>query len=332
MLTKCKVLVTGANGFLGANTVVRLIKNGYSVRAMVRKGRNRTSLKNLDCEIFEGEIINIFDIEKAVKDCEYIVHCAANTSQSLVKWNTYKRANIDSTALLIEVCKKNPISKFVFVSTSNCFTNGTKENPGTENSGFMPWLRKSGYAKSKFIAQRIVLNEVKTSNFPAVVVAPTFMIGSRDMRPSSGKLLLYGLQNRIVFYPPGGKNFVDVELVAEAICNSLTHGKVGECYLLSGHNLSYREFFAELKKFSGKRQIFIPVPLWVLCLISYLSDIFSGITGLSLPLNRVNRKLLCLDNYFGNNKAIQELNLKTTDIRQAIEKAFRWFKENEYLK
>lgn len=331
MPIKHTVLVTGANGLLGSNIVSQLITKGYNVRAIVRKGSNRNALKDLNCEITEGNITNIFDLETALEGCSFVIHSAARTRQFPNNWKLYRQANINSTALLIESCKKHNIKRFIYVSTANCFSNGTLENPGTEESGFMSWLKRSGYAYSKYIAQQMVLEEAMQNNFPAIVVAPTFMIGARDAKPSSGKLLIYGLKNRIIFYPPGGKSFIDVEHAAEATVNALQKGKIGECYLLSGANLSYRDFFVELKKYHKKNQLLIPIPIYCLKMVAYFFSLMEFIFRISLPLNLTNLRLLCLDNYFNNNKARSELELKTTSIHSSIEKAKHWFKMNKYL-
>ncbi|MEM6377265.1 MAG: NAD-dependent epimerase/dehydratase family protein, partial [Bacteroidota bacterium] len=76
-----KVLVTGANGFLGANVVRQLLKSGYTVRAMVRPNANRIALEGLDCEFFQGQITQQEALREAVAGCQYIVHSAALTNQ-----------------------------------------------------------------------------------------------------------------------------------------------------------------------------------------------------------------------------------------------------------
>ena len=59
-----KVLVTGATGFIGSHLVERLIRDGFDVRALVRKRDNETRedtfelLKKLNVEIFEGDLLD----------------------------------------------------------------------------------------------------------------------------------------------------------------------------------------------------------------------------------------------------------------------------------
>jgi dihydroflavonol-4-reductase len=331
MPEKQKVLVTGANGLLGANIVWQLGNHElYSARAMVRKGANMLSLQGAKYELFEGNISAKEDIVKALDGCDFVIHCAARTSQHPSDLKHYQEANIDSTKLIIEACLKKGIKRMVFVSTTNCFTNGTIQSPGTEEGEFMPWLKKSGYAYSKYLAQEMVLDAVKKENLPAVVVAPGFLVGPRDAKPSSGKLILYGMNNRFIFCPPGGKSFVDAEFAAEAAINALTAESPGDTWLLTGENLSYLEFFRQMSRLTSNKKIIIPIPRFILRTAAYFCDVLESIFRISLPFNSTNQKLLCLDNYFSNQKALMELGMKPTDLQPAIKKALDWFELNGY--
>ena len=143
-----KVLVTGANGFLGANVVRQLLKAGYAVRAMVRPNCNMTALEGVACEYFYGQITSTESIRNALSGCQYVVHSAALTAQQTT-YQAYEQINIRSTEKLINASINSNIKRLVFVSTANCQTNGTLAKSGDESGGFMPWLRKSGYAYSR---------------------------------------------------------------------------------------------------------------------------------------------------------------------------------------
>ena len=327
-----KVLVTGANGLLGANIVRQLNNLEYLPKAMTRRSSNKLSLKGARYELFEGEITNEKDVFEAVSDCDYVIHSAARTITTPSNLEAYKVPNITATKILIKASRYYKIKRFIFVSTANCFTNGTINKPGNERGGFMPWLKASGYAYSKFLAQEEVMMDVRKHGFPAIIVNPTFMIGANDSKPSSGKLLLYGYKKKIVFYPTGGKNFVNVEYAADAICRALTKGELGESYLLAGKNMSYKDFFIQVAKQTGKRKILIPIPSAILVLIGRFSDLFEKLFSVSLPLSTANAKLLNLDNYFTNKKAMLGLDMKNTEIEVAVKNAIDWFKQNGHLK
>lgn len=332
MHVKEKVLVTGANGLLGSNVVNQLTIQGYRVVAIVRKKSNQLALNGIDCEIMECNLTDASDLKKAMKGCDYVVHCAANTQQKPNKIEAFRKINIETTNRLVQLSKHHKIKRFIFVSTANCFTNGTLQTPGDETGEFMPWLKNSGYAYSKYMAQQLVLDEVKRNQFPAIVVAPTFIIGPRDAKISSGKLLMHGINKRVVFHPPGGKSIIDVEYAATAIVNSLRMGQIGESYLLSGENLTYRQIFKKISMQSHRQTLHLQIPRWSLIAIAQMFSFIELVFGVSLTLNHTNQRLLCLDNYFSNKKAADNLQLKATNADHAIKKAIRWYKENNYLK
>lgn len=327
-----KVLVTGANGLLGSHVVRALLKNRHEVRAMVRRGSNLKALEGLNYEIFEGLISKKSDIEKSVEGTEFVIHIAANTAQTSSKLEAFRKPNIDSTKFLIDSCKKHNIKRFVFVSTANCFGNGTKENPGDENTPFLPWLKNSGYAYSKYLAQQIVLKETVENNFNAVIVNPTFLIGANDVKPSSGQIFSHVLNKNLAFYPPGGKNFVDVETAAKGVVRALEKGKTGECYLLAGENHSYKEFFQIIKKITKQKTVLIPIPKWLLLIIGRLGSFIEMVLKKQVQLTYANTKMLCLGNYFTAEKAINELGIKIISTKHSAEKAILWFQSNNYFK
>ena len=58
------------------------------------------------------------------------------------------------------------------------------------------------------------------------------MLGAYDTKPSSGKIILMGLNKKLLFHPPGGKNFVHVRDVAKGLISCLEKGKNGERFVL----------------------------------------------------------------------------------------------------
>lgn len=320
-----RVLLTGGTGLLGSHVAGHLVRQGYDVRVFVRPSSNRRALEGIDCCFFEGNLHDAGSLAKALEGCHYVIHSAARTAQHPSRLEVFRETNIETTRMLLDLCRQRNIKRFVFVSTANCFTAGSLEQPGTEDSGFMPFLRKSGYALSKYRAQQEVLQMAREADFPAVVVAPTFLLGARDVKPSSGKLLLYALHRRMVFYPPGGKSFTDASSAGEAVVNALHRGRNGETYLLAGKNLSYRDFFRLLRKHTGKRQWLIPLPRPLLVVVASLFSLLEHITGKNFPFNRTNQRLLCLHNYFSPAKARRELSLRPTVMGETLEKVIRWF-------
>lgn len=321
-----KVLVTGANGFLGNNIVRNLLKNNYSVYALVRPKSDALILKNLDCKIVRCSLGNETEMDELFAKCDFVIHCASKTDQNDTDFDAYRKANITSTKIVAYLCKKHKTERLIFISSANCFTNGSKENPGNENSGFMEFLKNSNYAYSKFLAQKLVLKEVKKNNLKAIILAPTFILGAYDTKPSSGALTNYILTNKILFYPKGGKSFVDVNAITLAVVNALHKGSVGDSYLLSGFNMSYKEYFQRVAELSNQKKIILPIPAVLVNLFSLCYIFFPFKKILLLKTNLI---ALFQENYFDNSKAKIELDMPDTKIDDSIANTIEWLKNGK---
>jgi len=326
-----KVLVTGANGLLGAHVVRELLSRRYFVRAMVREQSNLKALNGLDIEFYFGQVTEIGDVAEASQDCSFIIHAAARTAQKPSGLESYRLPNITSTTNCINVCRNQPVKRLVYVSTANCFGNGTIENPGNEQRPFNQWMKKSGYAYSKYLAQQKVLEAVKNKKLNAVVVNPTFIIGANDVKPGSGQIFSHILNKKIALYPPGGKNFVDAESAATGVVNAMEKGRTGECYLLAGENITYKNFFKMAAEIAGENPMFVPVPRFLMRGLGVWGDFSEKVLNRPLQINSVNARMLCMDNYYTPAKAMKELNLPLTSLRKAAGKAIGWFRQNEYF-
>lgn len=321
------VLVTGANGLLGANLIREINAQGFRARALLRKNCDKRSLAGSEFETFEGDISDTTDLANAVDGCDFVIHAAARTVQYPDDLEAYQSINVDVTKRLCEICLVKQVKRLVFVSTANCFTNGSISKPGTEDGKFMSWLTKSGYAYSKYLAQKIVLQQVKDNGLDAIVVVPTFMIGAFDAKLSSGQLAMQGLKKKIVFHPSGGKSFVDVKAVAKATVNGLSMGEKGGTYLLSGQNMTYKSFFRVLSEVSGRKLFLVQLPSWFILLAGRLVGILKHIFPLRTPFNATNAKLLSLGNYFSNKKAKEKLIMPDTSIREALKESILWLQK-----
>jgi dihydroflavonol-4-reductase len=326
-----KALVTGANGFLASNVVRELNRRGYSVRAMVRSTADLRSLPGTDYELFYGNITNIIHTVEAAKDCDVVIHTAADTSQHHTNAEFYMRTNVLGTFNMLEAALKNNVKRFIYVSTANTFGYGTKSNPGNENMPVKYPFTSSGYAMSKMKAQELVLEYANSGKLETVVVNPTFMIGPHDTKPSSGKIITRIYNKKFVLVPPGGKNFIHVADVASGICNAIDKGKTGSCYLLANENLSYSEFYTKLSKVAGKPFYQIKLPSGLLNTIAVLAKLATN-SGFKSDLSPVNARILCVDNYFSSSKAVNDLMLPQTPVDIAISDALEWFRQYGYIK
>ncbi len=323
-----KFLVTGANGLLATNTILELLRNNHKVVGLLRDKSKFSLPPHTNLELIEGDLLNTEQCERFIKGCDHVIHAAAETRQGLPRYSDYHRVNVTATENIINAAIKNNIKKIVYVSTANIFGHGTKEDPGDERSAARVPFSNSHYIQSKINAQQLISDKSKVIDI--VTVSPSFILGPYDNKPGSGRILLMGHNKKIVFYPPGGKNFVHVKDVVAGILSALNNGKSGETYLLCNENLSYAEFFQKLAAHSKKQAIHIKIPAPLLISIGIIGSALQ-LVGIKSEFTLVNMRILCASNFYTNQKARTELRIDFTPVNTGISEALEWFKEKKFI-
>ncbi|MFI2744039.1 NAD-dependent epimerase/dehydratase family protein [Zhouia sp. PK063] len=320
-----KVLVTGANGLLATHIIKNLLEKNYQVKGLLRSPEKFVLPEHENLELVTADINDEEKITKIIATVDAVIHAAALTTPNFITYEPYYNVNVLGTKIIVDACLTNHIKKLVYVSSANSIGFGTLENPGNETLPPSSPFKETFYAKSKYEGELLVL--AATHKLNATVVNPTFMLGAFDAKPSSGKIILMA-GKKIMFYPPGGKNFVNATEAAEGVIKALEIGKTGERYLLSGENLSYGQFFKRVQPILGTPKIMIKVPKPILLLVGYVGELLR-FTKIKTPLSIHNMRILCVKNYYSNTKSQSHLQLEFTSINKGIIAAVNWFKHQK---
>lgn len=325
-----KVLVTGANGFLGRHLVAELLRRNYQVRALHRPHSPATG-PVLPVEIYEGDICRPATVAGAADGCGAVIHAAALARVNPARDPAVWAVNYTGTETVLRLAQRAGVARFVYVGTANVFGFGPRPQPGDETRPYAGHRYGLDYMDSKRAATALVHRAVAEEHLPAVLVHPTFMLGPGDAKPTSNALLLELYRGRLPGYPAGGKNYVHVRDVAVATVNALSQGRVGESYILGHENLSYREAFALMAAVMNRPAPRWPVPPALARLYGAASELRAGLTGRPARLNAAMAAVAADGHYFSARKAVAELALPQTPIAQAVAEAFAWFKANHYV-
>ncbi len=320
------VLLTGANGFLGTHLARQLLDRGYTVRALLRAGGITTTLDGLAVERVWGDLRDRSAVVRAAEGCTYIIHAGAMASVNPARNKAVWDVNLNGTENVLRAARLTDVERLVYVGTANVFGFGTKEQPGDETSVYSGGRYGLDYMDSKQAATQRVLQ----SGVPSVLVHPTFMLGPFDHKPTSGALLIGLYKGQIAGIPTGGKNYVHVSDVATATINSLTKGRTGEQYILGNQNMDYAEAFRLMADVMDCRVPSLPVPKSLAWIIGQLGGLQYRLTGKPARLNPAMVAVANDGHYFNVQKAINELQLPQTPVRDAILDAFDWFRANGY--
>lgn len=319
-----KVFVTGITGFLGTNVVLKLLKNDYFVIALLRQKNKYFGKKHENLQLIVGDLFS--DFSEYLNNVDYVIHIAAETRQDLVSYDDYKAINYNAGISLYKQSVACNVKRFLFISSANTLGFGDIINLGNEKTPQKFPFTQSFYAKSKLDAESYLLQN-KTST-EVIILNPTFMLGRYDYKPSSGKMIFWAWKKRLVFYPKGGRNFVHVEDVSKGILLALEKARNGEKYLLANENLKYKSFFQKLYLITHQNPIMIPIPNFLLIILGFVGD-FLRFLKIRTNLSSVNMKALRIDNFYANQKSIEELELTYRSIDDAISDAVNFFESNK---
>lgn len=335
-----RVLLTGANGFLGRHVLAELLRRGYPVRALVRPGQAAGAapglppLASLPIELAEADLSRPLEptaLAELGRGCGAIVHAAALAQVNPARNPAVWAANEGGTRQVLALARLLGGPRLVYVGTANVFGFGSRTHPGDETRPYAGRHYGLDYMDSKRAATDLVVQAVAREQLPAVLVHPTFMLGPGDAKPTSNALVLELRAGRLPGYPPGGKNYVHVRDVAVATVNALTRGRVGESYILGHENLSYREAFTLIAETVGAAPPRWPLPAVATRLYGALCDVQARLTGRPAALNSAMAAVANDGHYFTAHKARTELLLPQTPIRQAVAEAFAWFTAHGYV-
>ena len=179
-----KVLVTGADGFIGSHLVELLIAKGYSVKALsyYNSFNNWGWLENLpdknQVEVISGDVRDPFFCKELTKETDIIFHLAALIAipYSYVAPHSYIDTNVKGTLNICQAALENGCKKLIHTSTSEVY--GTaKYVPIDENHPLQP---QSPYSASKIGADMIALSYYHSFKLPVVVARPFNTYGPRQ--------------------------------------------------------------------------------------------------------------------------------------------------------
>lgn len=321
-----KVFLTGINGLLGTNLAIDLLEDGHSVTGLIRDQSKYKGPYHQNLELIQGNLSD--ELAPLLFDIDVVIHAAAETNQYLINYADYRTINCEATQRLLDAAIRSGVKRFVFVSTTNTLGYGSLNDLGNEQKKMKFPVSASFYAQSKQEAESYLLQYLDKTEI--IIVNPGFMIGAYDSKPSSGRIILMGLNKKIIFYPCGGRSFVHVRDVAQGIINSIKKGKNGERYLLVNENLSYLEFFKKLNAYTSQRPVMVEIPKPVLMALGYGGDLLR-MFGIKTSISSVNMRILCLNNFYSNQKSIKELGVKYQPVETAIKDAVTYFQQNNIL-
>lgn len=220
-----RILITGADGFVGHPLVDRLTHSGFQVVAALRRPPTQPFPSGVETRIVGDLTDPAADWETACEGIDAVAHLAGRAhimDDPAAAARFYRAVNTDGTVRLAGIARRRGVKRFVFVSSAKAM--GEETPPGVEWNEATEPHPEDEYGRSKLEAERALLEMHADDGFPCVVLRPPLMYGP-GMKGNLRTLLdavrrgwplpLGGIGNR--------RSLLDVHRFAEAIELALTH-------------------------------------------------------------------------------------------------------------
>ncbi len=323
-------LVTGATGFVGSAVARVLLARGHKVRALVRRGSDRTNLAGLAVELCEGDLTDPASLARAVSGCRYVVHVAADYRIWVPDPDSMLLANVAGTEALLRAAMAAGVARVVHCSSVAALGLTADGTPADEATPVSEAKIVGIYKKSKYRAEQAVL-ALAREGLDVVIVNPAAPIGPRDIKPTpTGRMILDAAAGRMPAYVETGLCVVHVDDVAEGHVLALERGRTGERYILGGENLALPNLLRLVDRVMGKPRSRLRLPreaVWPLAVISEGLARF----GVEPLVTRDHLRMASKTMFFSHAKAASELGFQPRPALDAVADAVAWFRSTGRL-
>ncbi|MEQ1869326.1 MAG: NAD-dependent epimerase/dehydratase family protein [Vicinamibacterales bacterium] len=252
-----RVLVTGAGGFLGGRAVELLRDQyGWDAVALVRSPKSAAQLARWPHDILIGDICSREDMDRVLRGCDAVVHCAVGTSW---KADETRHVTVEGTRIVAEAALAAGVKRFVHIST--LFVH-QRDGVSTidENSPLNP-PAQDAYGQSKLAAEQ-ALAAIAAKGLQTIVLRPSRIYGpfskTFTVRPlgamTEGRLAVGGNPD-----VPGNMVYVDNVVGAIASALEAPSSLAGSAYLVTdAEQVSLREFYEFFGRPTGHKPVLLP--------------------------------------------------------------------------
>jgi dihydroflavonol-4-reductase len=326
-----KVLVTGANGHLGANTIRELLKRGHEVVAFVRPTADLRGLQGLAVQYVQGDVTDGGAFTKAAEGCEVILHSAI----FFAYW-AKDPARIEQPALAgaknaIAAAKAVGAKRLIYTSSS--WAIGLSDTPEQIRTA-ADWNDRphSPYARAKTFSERLAWEEADKAGVPMISLCPGALFGPHDYRMTPSNRMLLGMADGSGQTFNSGLAFADARDAGAIHALAVDHGEPGRRYAVTQY-LHFKEVGAQVTAVTGRPVKHFGGPKAVARLLGGMMEVGARFTGKEPTLTRA-----IVDDaaerymYIDGSPTWQTFNYTPYNVPEMVATSLDWYRQMGWMK
>lgn len=339
-----KVLITGANGFIGSHIVELFCNSRIKVTCFVRKDSNLKLIKDFDVEFKYGDIRDREALVEAFKGHDFVIHNAAYVKD----WGDYKtfyQTNVEGTLNVLNACAVNGIKDVIITGTNAVYG---EENSATIKNEEVPYnshyryffdgifpCKLNYYRDTKCIATQKAVEFASREGMNLTVLEPVWVYGENG---SETVFLEYikSAEQGVPVSPGSKRNKFHVVYAGDvaqayylAFCKRL---KGVQRIIIGDQKCEFMDsIFSQFCECAGVKKPML-LPKWAVYPFSFLLELFYTIFNApKAPLLTRGRVNMFYDNIeYSTSKAEQVLGFRSKHtLKEGIQKTVAWYKEQD---
>jgi dihydroflavonol-4-reductase len=332
---RAPALVTGATGFVGSHVARLLTARGQRIRVLVRRESRLDNLSGLPddlCERVLGDLTDPASLRAALQGCSRLYHIAADYRLWSKDPRELYRANVDGTRSLLQAARDAGVERVVYTSTVGALGIPRDGTPGTEESPVREADMIGHYKRSKFLAE-VEAARLASDGLDVVIVNPSTPVGEADIKPTpTGQIIVDFLNRHLPAYVDTGLNLIDVRDAAAGIVLAGERGRSGQRYILGHRNLTLKAMLELLAEITGQPAPRVKMPYAAAWVAVGIENLFTSYVLRRPPAHPFEGvKMARHAMFFDASKAVRELGLPQSSVRDALQRAVEWFRARGYV-
>ena len=318
-----RVFVTGGSGVVGGAVVRCLVEDGREVRALGRSEQARTVVAALGAQPVAGDIQSPASLVEAMAGCETVFHAAGKNAFCVSDPSSLFAVNVIGSLNVVKAAASADVRRLVFTSSAATMgeRRGTVGDEGSEHRGYF----LSEYERSKYEAERVVLNTAREMGVDVVCVNPSSVQGPGRSGGTARFLVMY-LRGKLRWLISTQLSIVDIDDCARGHLLAESNGKTGERYVLNSASLPIEDALDTVGRLTGNGSTARMLPGPLAGAAGAAVEIVFRALRKPPPVCRETVRTLRHGHTYDGSRAVRELGLEYTPVEVTLEKTIRWLR------
>lgn len=319
------VLITGGTGFIGANIIKELLKNGHSVRALRRSNKLPFFISPEiadQVEWVDGDVLDLFSLEDAMNGINTVIHSAAIISFLKKERKKMYKVNVDGTANVVNMALEKKVTRFVHISSISALGRTIDGDHVNEEKKWTESKLNTHYGISKRKAEIEVWRGM-AEGMNGVIINPSTVLGFGDWHNGSCAIFK-NFYKEFPYYTKGINGFVDVDDVAKLTVLLMESSIMGERFIISAENREFRWLMDKVADGFKKKRPTKEATYFLSEIAWRWEKMKAFITGKNPLLTKESAKIARSKTFWENEKILKALpGISFTPLEETISNACR---------